>query len=245
MNKDLRVSQANEESDDYLIELMGLKKEFKNEALDAYGKIYSRYWPSLLMIAKKILKNEDEACDLVADTLNRIYERAASYKRGKVKTKENLRFVALSWMTQIMRGVFYDLYLEETAKIKDKTPFEESYIIENVKIVKHLDTLHDDLVDGLEKEEGNEVAEHFTEAPYDTNDNISQIENYLSKLPEREKDIIRTSYNMYVPGKNTPTEVLNYIENKWGTRRENIRKILEKFRKSIKKDLQVNLIIRK
>lgn len=246
MSKDLNGTQEEEETDDYLLELMGLKSDFPDEALAAYGKIYSRYWMPLLKIAKKFIKDEDEACDLVADTFNKIYDRADSYKKGKVRKTENIRLTALSWMTTIMKNEFYDLYLDDSAKENSKTPLSESYIIENITISKHLDTAHDDLIDLLEIEEtSTDIVEDTSIENLVENSNVRKVEEYINKQTERDQDIIRTTYNFFIKGKNTPTDILNYLENRWGTRRENIRKILEKFRKAIKNDLQENIILRK
>jgi DNA-directed RNA polymerase specialized sigma24 family protein len=230
MSIDINGTQKAEESDDYLIELMGLKEDFPDEALEAYGKIYTRYWEALYKIAIKIVRDLDDAEDLVADTFNQIYKRASSFKKGKLKQKKNIRIATLSWMTRIMKNVFYDLYLDEQDKQKKfGEPLEESYIIKNVKIIKHLENAQDDLIEELETEENQTIENIELNSTELELSNVAKVEEYLNKQTERD----------------TPTEVLDYIEHRWGTRRENIRKILEKFRKAIKSDLQPQLTIRK
>ena len=90
------VKTTEEESDDYLIELIGLKEDFPEEAKSAYGKIYERYWEVMYAIALRICKNsrdsEAQAQDLVADTFNIIYnKKAKSFDKSKI-SKKHLRY---------------------------------------------------------------------------------------------------------------------------------------------------------
>lgn len=52
------------------------------------------------------------------------------------------------------------------------------------------------------------------------------------------------TYNSYTPGKKTPSPILDELEKRWGTSRENIRKILSNFRKSVYKDLSNQIFLR-
>lgn len=235
-------SQATDESDDYLMELMGLKQDFPKEALDAYGKIYFRYWDVMLEIAMRVAKDEDTAQDLLSDTFNMVYNKAGTFDKGKASLPENIRLCIQKWMTAIMQNVFYDKYLdEEYKKPSDNENLEDSFMIDKRSIKKHLS---DDYKDFVEKFEENELVEEPDKNEEDS-ENLELIRDYISKLSERDRDIILTSYNYYIPGKYTPSEVLNELEKRWGTTRQNIRKILEKFRKSIKETLQSQLFIRK
>lgn len=108
MSNAAKVSQTEDELDDDLIALMGMKDDFPDDALAAYGEIYKRYWAIMLAIAKGVTRDEKMAEDLVADTFNIIYNRAATFKKGKVRNPDNVRLSITKWMTTIMEHVFYD-----------------------------------------------------------------------------------------------------------------------------------------
>lgn len=235
-------SEAADESDDYLMELMGIKQDFPKEALDAYGKIYFRYWDVMLEIARRVAKDDDTAQDLLSDTFNMVYNKAGTFDKGKLKRPENIRLCIQKWMTVIMQHIFYDNYLDEAyKKPSDNENREDSFIIDRKSVKKHLSDDFDDFVDKLGKDESTESPDENIEE----SENLTRIKDYIGKLSERDRDIIFTVYNYYIPGKYTPSEVLDDIEKRWGTTRQNIRKILEKFRKSIKETLQSQLFIRK
>lgn len=235
------------ESDDDLIDLIGMKNEFPEEAMDAYGKIYQRYWDVMYYVARGVTRDDATAEDLVADTFNMVYNKASTFKKGKIRNPSNIRLSIQKWMTTIMQRIFYDNYLDDAYKDhRDAGNAEESYIIEKKLIVKHSQDDYESFIDRLEQEE----LHHKNEQTYmvdeeQVSENELKIRKYLTPLPERDRDIILTSYNYYIPGKYTPSEVLDELEKKWGTTRDNIRKILQKFRKSIKEELQTKLFIRK
>lgn len=235
-------SKEAEEPDDYLIELMGMKADFPQEAMDAYGKIYFRYWDVMLYIAKGVTKDEDTAQDLLSDTFNMVYNKASTFTKTKVKDPDNMRYCIQKWMTAIMQNVFYDNYLDEAyKKPSDNENSEDSFLIDKRSIKKHLDDEYNTFIKELDE------IEDSVQFEYEGADsrNLKLVKEYISKLSDRDRDIVLTFYNYYLPGKKTPSEVLNELEKKWNTTRPNIRKILEKFRKAIKESLQPHLLIRK
>ena len=245
MNNAAKVSPAEDEPDDDLIALMGMKEDFPDEALAAYGKIYQRYWEIMLTIAKGVTRDEKMAEDLIADTFNVIYNRASTFKRGKLRNPDNIRLSITKWMTTIMEHVFYDNFLDDAyKKHSDSETFEESCIIEKQYIVKRLNTEFDEFIGDLENEEETEIQQAIADSSGDS-ENIKHVQAYINKQSDRDRDIILTTYNYYETNKYTPTEVLDELEDKWVTTRENIRKILQKFRKAIKEELQSKMIIRK
>lgn len=240
----LSESKEDDESDDYLIELMGLKTDFPKEAMEAYGKIYSRYWSVMYEIAKGVTNDEDNAMDLLSDTFNMVYNKAATFKKGKIANPENIRFSIQKWMTTIMKRIFYDHFLnEDYKKSSESDKLEESYIIEKRFIGRHFSDDYYGFIEQLEQDEVDARISVITED--EDSNNIARVKEYIDKLSERDRDIILTFYNHYVPGKYTPGTVLDDLIKKWETTRENIRKILEKFRRSIKEELQPKLFIRK
>jgi len=237
-------SQAGTETDDYLIELIGLKADFPDEAMAAYGKIYYRYWDIMFAIAIGITKDEDTAADLLSDTFNMIYNKASTFKVGKLRNPDNIRLSIQKWMATIMQHIFYDHFLDdEYKKPSEEDKLSESYVIDKKSISKHINDDYDDFIEKLQEAEQNNIAD--SQINDDESENLLKVKDYLKKLPDRDKDIILTFYNYYIPGKYTPASVLDDLVEKWGTTRENIRKILEKFRKAIKEELQPQMFVRK
>lgn len=247
MTKNYKQPVQTEEADDYLIELMGLKEDFPEEALDAYGKIYDRYWQPMLRVAKGVAKDENVAMDLLADTFHMVYYKASTFQKGKIQNPANIRVSIAKWITTIMQRIFYDHYRDENLNIIDPNKsLEDTHIIDNIKIVKYVDDDFDGFIELLEQNELDETdGETIPHENDEESENLRKVRDYLSRLPERERDIVLTTYNYYQPGRYCPAEVLNVLERKWGTTRENIRKILQKFRSSIKETLQSQIIIRK
>ena len=245
------------ESDDYLIELIGLKDDFPEDARNAYGELYNRYWEVMLAIARKFCANsndcEADAEDLVMDTFNVIYnKKARSFDKSKVN-RANIRQSIKSWMKTVMFSVHYDLYIDEITKeqihIEKKggnssqdTITRESYIIPIVSVLNYLEENHEDFIDQLDN---SETSEQDIEPSENESGNIELVSNYINNLPEREADIIRDIYTFYVPGKKLPSPLLDTIEKKWGTTRENMRRILKKFRDKIKEELKEKIVYRR
>jgi len=245
MKKATTETQPEHESDDFLIELMGLQNDFPQEALEAYGKIYDRYWEVMLTIAKKKTKDDDAAQDLVADTFNMIYQRAASFKPGKLRDPANVRLSIIGWMSSVMRHVFYDDYLDDAYKNNDRT-LEECYVISKKELAIHFDQEYQRFTEEMETLE-NSLDEPLIslENKEQSAGNLAKVRAYLETLSERDCDIVLTVYDNYAPNKNTPSSVLDELVTKWGTTRENIRKIMQKCRKAIQENLQSTLTFRK
>lgn len=252
-----KLKNEENDSDDDLIELVGLKEDFPEEAMTAYGQFYDRFWDEMLTIAIGVTKDAQQAQDLVSDTFNMVYSKAGTFKKEKIRNKENIHIAILYWMTRIMMNVFYDNYLPEEYyhSKSNKAEFKENEspnIIENNFKHKQFDSYEEDFINLLEKQENdahNELAlsyEIIKDEKKDTkSENLKKIEEYLSKISDRDRDIILMTYNYYTPGKKTPTPVLDELEQRWGTSRENIRQILSKFRRSISEDLSNQIFLRK
>lgn len=248
------------ESDDYLIELIGIKEDFPEEAKSAYAKIYKRYWEVMYAIAKNICKYgrepDEDAQDLVADTFNIIYhKKAKTFDKTKI-SKKHIRASITSWLKTIMLSVHYDLYLDDKTKeklIKEKKEkkdsedrdieLQDSCYIPNVALIKHLEDAHQDFIEKFDNT-NSKSSETINEKSEETK-NTELVYNFMKGLNKKEAEIIRTIYLYYVPGKNTPSEVLDLLENKLGTKRDNIRRIMKKFRDKIKEDLKEEIIIRR
>lgn len=157
-------------------------------------------------------------------------------------------------MKTVMLSVHYDHYIDEPTKeriTKEKKEgrklqnddIQESYIIPQILLRNHLENAHQEFIEALDRMEISDVEVNNKEQRETKNDEL--VYNYINSLPKREADIVREVYTFYVPGKNTPTELLDNIENKWGTTIENYRRIIKKFRDKIKEDLKETIVIRR
>lgn len=246
------------EDDDDLIELIGLKDDFPEEAQEAWGKLFQSCWKTLLVMAKRKCEGrknpQQDAEDLVMDTFSKVYANAGSFKKNKkLKDKKLRRYAVLSWIKTIMKNVFYDLYLDE--EIKERLKKEKAGVIgdssEHILLAKkkilkdHFNDEHDDFIDELELEENQKGSVELNGTNPEVESHNEQIVyERLQKLSERNADIVRTVYNYYVEGKNTPTEVLDDLESRWGTSRSNIRMILKNFNDSIEQQISSKIKLR-
>jgi RNA polymerase sigma factor (sigma-70 family) len=246
---------ASIEEDDELIELMALREDFPDEALQAYGKVFELYNEPMLAIAKKICaKRKDpqmDAEDLVADTFNKVYYNAGSFKKGKLRKKQSTRYAIIGWMISIMKNVFYDVYLEQEEKEKSKQRKEEGYneygshLLEiKSNLQKFTEEEYNGFLEELEEDESNMSSTTISNTEEVDSHNVQIVRDYLETLSERDRDIIRTVYNYYAEGKNTPTEVLDELVNRWSTSKSNIRMILKKFNDSIGQKIESKLHFR-
>ena len=245
------------DDDDDLIELIGLRDDFPDEARDAYGKLFQSCWKPVFAMAKKICagrKNQlEDAEDLVMDTFNKVYENAGSFKKRKLHDKQRRRYAVLSWIKTIMKHVFYDLYLDDDIKERIKKEkagiiddFSEHILTKKKKVLKdHFNDEHDDFVDDLELEENQKGSVDLDGMKQESEGRNEQVVyELLQRLSERDADIIRTVYNYYVEGKNTPTVVLDDLESRWKTSRSNIRMILKKFNDSFEQQMSAKITLR-
>lgn len=65
------------------------------------------------------------------------------------------------------------------------------------------------------------------------------LEDVLYSLSERDRYIILTYYDYFEEGKNTPSEVLDNIEQLYGTTRDNIRMIRSRVKKKLIKEIEL------
>jgi DNA-directed RNA polymerase specialized sigma24 family protein len=196
---------------------------------------------------------KEDAEDLVMDTFNKVYENAGSFKKRKLHDKQRRRYAVLSWLKTIMKNVFYDVYLDDEIKVRIKKEknggsddSSELILPAKKKILKdHFNDEHDDFNDELELEENQKGSVELNGTnPEVESHNEKVVYEHLQKLSERNADIVRTVYNYYVEGKNTPTEVLDDLEIRWGTSRSNIRMILKNFNDSIGQQISSEIKLR-
>jgi RNA polymerase sigma factor (sigma-70 family) len=247
------------ESDDYLLELIGLKEDFPEEALEAYGKLYERYWDKMYLIALKVNSDpnrpgwEAEAQDLVSDTFQKVFQKASKFTKGDADTPKKLQLRVLGWMTRLMRNCFYDLYLDEEIKQQIKNdranktnePTPDDLYLPRVTMLNHFDDGQDEFIDALdEKEKSDEIEPFDANTKNEESDNMVLVRKYLNSLPTRDKQIVLKYYNAKLPGKNIPSALLDLMEKEFNTTRVNIRRIISNFKKAITQALQDEIIRR-
>jgi len=81
-------------------------------------------------------------------------------------------------------------------------------------------------------------AEVFEKLELKLSTNRKILEDALYSLSERDRYIILTFYDNYEKGKNTPSEVLDNIEQLYGTTRDNIRMIRSRVKKKLINEIE-------
>lgn len=82
-----------------------------------------------------------------------------------------------------------------------------------------------------------DIVERFAELPVGDDylsDNRKALEKALAMLPEMNRHILLTCFDYYEDGKNTPSEVLKYLCEYWGTTKANIRQVKKRSLERVK-----------
>lgn len=208
------------EPDHALIEWISFKQEFPAEAEEAIRILYNRYKVSLLKILRKILLCrgvlESEVEDLANDTFYHIYSSCPKFS----SKEDNSSKLFLYWLVKISKNLYYGI--KNTEK----------------ETASHLSIIYAENDNYQDKA----LLIPFEEKPIFYNEQI--IIDYLQALSERDREILLSYYDYYIPGKNTPHKVLNELANRHSTTIEYIRTIRNRLIRKIEKELQVKISIR-
>lgn len=229
-----------DELDSELMEFIAARNEFPKEANQAWGLIYERHGDILFAQAIKICKSQAEAEDLLEDTILRVLEKAGLYQVPKDFPKDKIGFLTRGWLIRIMKNIHFD-GLED--KIEDDNGFGLDSQLITVSGKPRKTTFSE-----LEREFELDGAEGIIDQTFDVeaqSKNTVVIEEYLTTLTEREREILREIYRYYEGGKHTPTGVLPVIAKKFGTSVENVQQIRYRSLKKLKESLRPKIEIRR
>lgn len=201
---------------DNLEELL-LAISYKNEKCDdaeaAFNKLYWEYSKFLYSVVRKNLYNigvrdEDILVTIVNNTFVKIYENPLMFsvpENESDKTDNSFK----AWISRIAKNELLDLIKE----FKNKEILSTDTSIEPAFDEMLLDIENENInLEGI---------------------NIKILNDALSTLSERDRDIVRALYMYHEKGKNTPSEVLNELCNFFGTTKDNIRQVKVRAEKRI------------
>ena len=163
----------------------------------------------------KGINNKEFVDAALTNTFNEIFLKPLGFSYDPQKhNSEDTAFKA--WISTIARNEFNDLL---------KNSLHSSISIKTVEV---------DFIEEIAELNMNEEV---------LSENRKMVDRALEVLKEREKHILLTCYDYYVEGKNTPTEVLDYLCEYWGTTRDNVRQIKKRSLDKVEKQLSslVNL----
>ncbi len=177
----------------------------------AFAEFYQRHIRYMYFICKRDYANtlgEDGAEDLVQDTFVRAYEKAHTFSDDGITEPDKLALRTHGWLRRIAANLFQDMLRRETSvPTQPLAPEHEEQLA--------------DTPSADDEQEPPESAQ------------MKLIKEALSKLSEREQDIVRTVYQWYEKDKKLPSHVIDDLTEKHKTTPENIRKILSRARKKI------------
>lgn len=200
-----------------LLLIISDQKENKERSQDGFIELYRRYSEDLTQAVAGYLKskgiyNVEMHKSIISNVFLEVYENPLSFKYDNKKHKsEESAFKA--WIYIIARNEFADL-------IRHSIKFTEIHTlgIENDLIERYADVdIEEEIVSG----------------------NRKLLDSALSVLSERECHILLTCFDYFEDGKNTPSDVLDYLCEYWGTTRDNVRQIKKRSLDKVRLRLEV------
>lgn len=204
----------NELSTEELLLHISEKESDLEMAHACFSKLYHRFaeflYIALIGHAKsKGINNKEFVDTALSNTFNEIFLKPLGFSYDPKKhNSEDTAFKA--WISTIARNEFNDL-------LKNS--------LQSLVSVKTVDS---------------EFIEEFAELSIDEeylSENRKMLDKALEILKDREKHILLTCYDYYMEGKNTPSEVLDYLCEYWGTTRDNVRQIKKRSLDKVEKQL--------
>jgi len=200
-----------------LLLIISDQKENKERSQDGFIELYRRYSEDLTQAVAGYLKskgiyNDEMHKSIISNVFLEVYENPLSFNYDNKKHQsEESAFKA--WIYIIARNEFADL-------MRHSIKFTETHTlgIENDLIERYADVdIEEEIVSG----------------------NRKLLDSALSVLSERECHILLTCFDYFEDGKNTPSDVLDYLCEYWGTTRDNVRQIKKRSLDKVRLRLEV------
>ena len=198
------------------------KETDQKMAEKAFTLLYRRFSEFVFNSVKKsvYLNSESElnvfANTVVNNTFIEIYDKPLNFEfdSNKHKTQDDA----------------FRVYLAAIAKNEKNDLLKESlnYNSKQTKIIDDDDHFFEPSI----------PEETFKKLEIKLSTNRKILEDALYSLSERDRYIILTYYDNFEEGKNTPSEVLDNIEQLYGTTRDNIRMIRNRVKKKLIKEIE-------
>jgi len=200
-----------------LLLIISDQKENKERSQEGFIELYRRYSDNLTQAVAGYLKSKDIYNDemhksIISNVFLEVYENPLSFNYDNKKHQsEESAFKA--WIYVIARNEFADL-MRHSIKFTEIHTFG----IENDLIERYAEVdMEEEIVSG----------------------NRKLLDSALSVLSDRECHILLTCFDYFEDGKNTPSDVLDYLCEYWGTTRDNVRQIKKRSLDKVRLRLEV------
>lgn len=204
-----------QETDEDLLVYMTMRDDDPSAANEAWAEFYQRHADYLYKVCCRVSKGilaGSGPKDLVQETFIRAYEKASTFDNGGITDPNWLRLRARAWLGRIALNIYRDMLRGR----RDVTEMS---------------------VDSQELE----AAPEQTPSPAPTSINRRWLDEAIETLSEREKHVLRITYQYNQPGKKhqrLPNHVAEDLAKTLNTTSDNIRQIrrraLQKIGKYVK-----------
>jgi len=210
------------EGDGELLAYMSMQGEFPEHAREAWAELYRRHVRYMHHVGGKFLaalpRPPTTAKDLVNDTFLRAFKKAGTYCEPSGLDQDAKRRYVRAWLAKVARNLIRDLL----RAVPEDGPDRQ-----------------------LDDEGWNEQA-----APTAGEEGASPavlavlVEVLQNDLDEREREVLRKTYQYWVPGRTAqrlPNKVAEEVAQQLGTTSENLRKIRQRALKKVREGLERRL----
>jgi RNA polymerase sigma factor (sigma-70 family) len=222
-------------------ELFSLMRQRGSEAEDAWAAFYERYVNELYRFLHRLRGISLE--DLVQETMVQAWMSAHTFRVEDESDKRIYRDETLAWLGKIAQNIYFQMHRRQ--KIELVSSSSEDTKKEDMSPET---TGRGNILPGRLTHEIREAENLVAGVPENTKGKISkQTETLLEglkTLPAREKDILLTTYEYYVPGQkpHLPCEVVAALCETWKITPTYLRKIRERAYKQVERYLKSHLI---
>jgi len=209
--------EMNDLSIEDLLLIISDQKEDKESSQDGFIELYRRYSKDLTRAVAGFLKskgiyNDELHKSIISNVFLEVYENPLSFNYDD-KSHQSEESAFKAWLYIIARNEFSDLMRQSIKYTETHTLGIENDLIERYAEV--------DVEEGL------------------VSGNRKLLDSALSVLSERECHILLSCFDYYEDGKNTPSDVLDYLCEYWGTTRDNVRQIKKRSLDKVRFRLEV------
>jgi len=192
-----------EETDVDLMGYMSMKGEDPSTAREAWAEFYRRHVEYLYRVCHRaydhILGGDAGVGDIVAETFHRAFQKAELFDANDIEDPDRLRRRTRAWLGRIAQRL-----VQDTLRSTQRVPTRQ-----------------------FETETWQNIPERPSPPPRD-DQLIRRVRDALEQLTERERTVIRITFEWYRPGRNhqrLPNDVVADLAETLETTPENLRQI--------------------
>jgi RNA polymerase sigma factor (sigma-70 family) len=200
-----------------LLLIISDQKEDKERSQNGFVELYRRFSEDVTQSVAGFLKskgifNDELHKSIVSNVFLEVYENPLSFNYDN-KSHQSEESAFKAWLYIIARNEFADLMRHSIKYTETHTLGIESDLIERYAEID----IEEEVLSG----------------------NRKLLDSALSVLSDRERHILLACFDYYEDGKNTPSDVLDYLCEYWGTTRDNVRQIKKRSLDKVRLRLEV------